>query len=106
MEAPEPQLSEAKSTKEVIKRFRLTVNEAQKIEAKAARTGLTFSEYCRRAALGKPVVEKIPPDLRRQLTAVGGSLQQLTRLAVAGQLGEVEAATLQKLLACLLQTLR
>ncbi|WP_324680159.1 plasmid mobilization protein [Hymenobacter sp. GOD-10R] len=106
MEELEPQPLEAKANKEVVKRFRATSDEVKRINGKAAKAGLNFSEYCRKSALDKEVVEVIPPDLRRQISAAGNNLNQLTRLANAGKLSGVSTDRLNELLTLLLQTLK
>ena len=97
---------EERATREVVKRFRATAAEVKKMEAKAAKAGLNFSEYCRRAALDKPIAEVLPAEVRREIAAVGNNLNQLTRLANSGKLGQVGAGLLQELLTRLLQTLK
>jgi hypothetical protein len=101
-----PHPSGVRPNKEKVKRFRATADEVEKIEAKAAKAGLSFSEYCRRAALDKRIVEIVPPDLRRQISAASISLHQLARLAAAGQLNAVSAGALDELVKLLLQTLK
>jgi hypothetical protein len=97
---------EAKSNMDVVKRFRATADDVKEIERKAVKAGLSFSEYCRRAALNKQIVEIVPPDLRRQISAAGNNLNQLTRLANAGKLNGVSAGALNELVNLLLQTLK
>jgi hypothetical protein len=106
MEDQAPNRPELRANKEKVKRFRATSEEVKAIEQKAAQAGLSFSEYCRRAALDKPIVELIPPDLRRQIGAAGNNLNQLTRLANAGQLTGVNEARLKELVNLLLQILK
>ncbi|QIL78328.1 plasmid mobilization protein [Hymenobacter sp. HDW8] len=106
MENIEQNAPAPKPKKEKVIRFRATADEVNKIEAKAARAGLSCSAYCRRAALDKPLVELVPPALRRQISVAGHQLNQLTRLANAGQLSAVRADRLHELLTLLLQTLK
>lgn len=106
MEENEPQPQQTKSTKEVVKRFRASTDEVKKIEEKAKLAGLNFSEYCRRATLDKPVVERVPIELRRQLGGAGNNLNQLTKLANAGKLPGVGIKSLNELVNRLLETLR
>ncbi|GAB2452571.1 hypothetical protein GCM10011375_39610 [Hymenobacter qilianensis] len=106
MEELEQNPLETRANKEKVKRFRVTTAEVKAIEKKAAKAGLSFSEYCRRAALDKPIVELIPPDLRRQISTAGNNLNQLTRLANAGKLGGASVETLNELLTRLLETLK
>lgn len=106
MEDTEPQPPPAKANREVVKRFRATPDEVSRIEAKAELAGLNFSEYCRRAVLNKPVVERVPVELRRQLGGAGNNLNQLTKLANAGKLPGVGIEALNELVNRLLETLR
>jgi hypothetical protein len=106
MEEVGQQSQGAKSNMDVVKRFRATADDVKEIERKAAKAGLSFSEYCRRAALNKQIVEIVPPDLRRQISAAGNNLNQLTRLANAGKLNGVSAGALNELVNLLLQTLK
>ena len=106
MEQQDSQPQAPKENKEFVKRFRATGDEVKKIEAKAAKAGLSFSEYCRRATLNKPVVERVPPDLRRQLGAAGNNLNQLARLANSGKLPGASIEALNELVNRLLETLR
>ena len=106
MEENEPQAQLVKPNKEVVKRFRVTTDEVRKIEEKAKLAGLNFSEYCRRATLDKPVVERVPVELRRQLGGAGNNLNQLTKLANAGKLPGVGIEALNELVNRLLETLR
>jgi len=101
-----PQPPEERTNKEVVKRFRATLSEVEMMKEKATKAGLNFSEYCRRAALDKPIVEVLPPEVRREIAAVGNNLNQLTRLANSGKLGQVGAGMLNEVLTRLLQTLR
>lgn len=106
MEEILPQATDEKPKRDLVKKFRLTPAEVKQIEAKAARAGLTFSEYCRRAALDKPLVEKVPQELRRTIALAGSNLNQLTRLANAGKLNSVSAARLTEVVDRLLETLK
>jgi len=91
---------------EVVKRFRATPSEVARMKEKAAKAGLTFSEYCRRAALDKPIAEVLSPEVRREIAAVGNNLNQLTHLANSGKLGEVSVGMLNEVLTRLLLTLK
>jgi hypothetical protein len=86
--------------------LRIAPAEKQLIAEKAARAGLTTGEYIRRAALGRKLVEKVPPELRRQLAATGLILSQLSNLARTGQLPGVHAEALNELVTRLLGTLK
>jgi hypothetical protein len=106
MEDNEATATGTKANKELVKRFRVTQDEAEKIAAKAAKAGLTWSEYCRRAALDKTINEKVPASFRLQLVGAANNLNQLTRLAHAGKLSGISADSLKELVERLLQTLK
>ncbi|MDF7815112.1 plasmid mobilization relaxosome protein MobC [Hymenobacter sp. YC55] len=76
------------------------------IVGKAEKAGLSTNDYVRRAALGKKIVEKVPPDLRRLIAGSVNNLNQLTRLANAGKLNSVSSAQLTDLLNRLLEILK
>ncbi|MBC6992509.1 plasmid mobilization protein [Hymenobacter sp. BT491] len=86
--------------------IRISSTDKKLVEEKAAEAGLRTGEYMRRAALGRKITGKIPPDFRRLLAATGSNLNQLTRLANAGKLSGASTQTLNELLARLLETLR
>jgi hypothetical protein len=85
---------------------RLAATEKSAIAAKAKLAGLSVGEYMRRAALGRTIVERIPPELRRLLGATGSNLNQLTKLAKAGKLPGTGIDQLNDLVTRLLQTLK
>lgn len=86
--------------------LRISSADKKQIEGKAARAGLSAAEYMRRAGLGKRIVERVPPELRRQIGAAGNNLNQLTRLANAGKLNGAGVEALNELINRLLQTLK
>jgi hypothetical protein len=110
MEAPElPELAPAgdeHASKDAHINLRIAPADKRQIIEKAARAGLKTGEYIRRAALGRRIVERVPPELRRQLGAAGNNLNQLTRLANAGKLSGAGVEALNELVTRLLQTLR
>ena len=64
--------------------IRCTENEYASIQARAAQTSMTMSEYVRRMALsGQVIVQENQTDfeLIQQLKAIGNNLNQLTRKA-------------------------
>jgi hypothetical protein len=67
--------------KSITLRFRASADEQKQIEAKAQLSGLTVSEYVRRAATGQPVQERLPAELRQVIVGVANNLNQLTRYA-------------------------
>lgn len=85
---------------------RLAAIDKRSIAAKAKLAGLSTGEYMRRAALGRTIVERIPPELRRLLGATSSHLHQLTKLANAGRLPGAGIEQLNDLVVRLLQTLR
>jgi hypothetical protein len=85
---------------------RLAATDKRAIAAKAKLAGLSVGEYMRRAALGRTIVERIPPELRRLLGATGSNLNQLTKLANAGKLPGAGIDQLNDLVTRLLQTLK
>jgi hypothetical protein len=69
---------------------RLTTFERSGMEAKAARTGLSLSEYCRRAILGHRVTTSTEPqqvntEALVELNRVGVNLNQIARVANRGE---------------------
>jgi len=62
-------------------RFRASAEEQKQIEARATLAGLSVSEYVRRVAIGQPVTERLPAELRQVLVGVANNLNQLTRYA-------------------------
>lgn len=68
--------------------FRLTAEELARVQAEAARAGVSVSEYCRAAALGQRVRVRSAPDLSAALVSlnrVGVNLNQIARTLNAGQ---------------------
>jgi hypothetical protein len=86
--------------------LRVSADEKRMIAAKAKQAGLTIADYLRRAALGKRIAERVPPELRRLLSATGSNLNQLTKLANSGRLPGVGIEQLNELITLLLQTLK
>ena len=86
--------------------LRIAATDKQAIERRAVRTGLKTGEFIRRAALGKVIVERIPPDLRREIGLVSSNLNQLSHLANTGKLSGVGIEQLNELVNRLLKTLR
>jgi hypothetical protein len=102
--SPTPSLEEAVVVKE--ERIELRVSATDKRAIAAKRAGLSVGDYMRRAALGKTIVERVPPELRRQLGAAGNNLNQLARLANSGKLSGTGIEALNELVERLLKTLR
>jgi hypothetical protein len=98
--------SEEKPSKHAHINVRIAASEKRAIEAKAKQAGLSVGEYMRRAALGKRIVERVPPELRRLLGATGSNLNQLTKLANSGRLPGAGIEQLNELITLLLQTLK
>jgi predicted DNA binding CopG/RHH family protein len=86
--------------------LRIAAADKRAIEGKAERAGLSVADYMRRAALGRTIVERVPPDLRRQLGTASSNLNQLAKLANAGKLPGVGVEEINDLVARLRQTLK
>ncbi|MGI4735017.1 MAG: plasmid mobilization protein [Janthinobacterium lividum] len=86
--------------------MRIAATDKRAIEAKAKRAGLSVTDYMRRAALGKRIAERVPPELRRLLGVTGSNLNQLTKLANSGKLPGAGIEQLNELVTLLLQTLK
>jgi len=104
--SPIPSLEEAVVVKEERIELRVSATDKRAIAAKAKQAGLSVGDYMRRAALGKTIVERVPPELRRQLGAAGNNLNQLARLANSGKLPGTGIEALNELVERLLKTLR
>jgi hypothetical protein len=104
--SPIPSLEEAVVVKEERIELRVSATDKRAIAAKAKRAGLSVGDYMRRAALGKTIVERVPPELRRQLGTAGNNLNQLARLANSGKLPGIGIEALNELVERLLKTLR
>jgi hypothetical protein len=98
--------SQEKASKEAHINLRIAATDKRIIEGKARRAGLSVADYMRRAALGKTIVERVPPELRKELGTVGNNLNQLTLIAHAGKLPGVGIEALNELVERLLKTLR
>lgn len=82
-----PSLAVAESRAERVA-FRMTEEELARVQAEAARAGVSVSEYCRAAALGQRVRVRSAPDLSAALVSlnrVGVNLNQIARTLNAGQ---------------------
>lgn len=69
---------------------RLTIFERAGVEAKAAQSGLTLSDYCRRAILGHRITASTEPqrvntEALVELNRVGVNLNQIARVANRGE---------------------
>lgn len=66
--------------------FRVTAAEKNAIETQARAAGYPkVSDYLRELGLGAHVKEVMPAELRQQLVGIGTCLNQLARMAQAGQ---------------------
>lgn len=71
--------------------IRLTAVDLAAVHAHAAARGLSVTEFCRRAILGKPMPTggggsaAIPPGLLHELSRVGNNLNQIAKAANAGR---------------------
>lgn len=89
---------EKKENRTHYKRIRLTQKESIIIEEKAKDSGLTISEYIRRAAIGKTIKKRRNLDSDKilyQLAKIGGNLNQLAKNANSGNYNksEIDLAT-------------
>lgn len=98
--------SEEKENKGEHINMRIAATDKRTIEGKAKRAGLSVTEYLRRAGLGRTIVERVPPELRRLLGVTSSNLNQLTKLANAGKLPGAGIEELNDLVTRLRQTLR
>lgn len=64
----------------ITKKFRLRPADAAKIEERAARSGLTSSEYIRRCALGRRIDVQYDADAVLALTRIADSVDALREL--------------------------
>lgn len=97
-----PRLAPGEGRTERIPHVRLTVAERVEIEAKAAASGLSTAEYCRRRVCGyrlpPPLKSAVPPILLAELSRVGNNLKQIAHSANAGRaLPAMAAQTLTEL---------
>jgi hypothetical protein len=106
LQSPIPSLEDAVVVKEERIELRVSATDKRAIATKAKRAGLSVGDYMRRAALGKTIVERVPPELRRQLGTAGNNLNQLARLANSGKLPGAGIEALNELVERLLKTLR
>lgn len=98
--------TEAAANKDARIECRVSATEKRAIEIKAKQAGISTAEFIRRAALGRRIAERVPPELRRLLGATGSNLNQLTKLANSGKLPGVGIEQLNELVTLLLQTLK
>jgi hypothetical protein len=98
--------AEAVANKEERIECRVSAAEKRMIAEKAKQAGISRGEFIRRAALGRRIAERVPPELRRLLGATGSNLNQLTKLANSGKLPGVGIDQLNELVTLLLQTLK
>lgn len=86
--------------------MRVNAEEQQIILTKAAQAGMKPTAYIREAALGKEIVEKVPPAIRQYIGSVANNVNQLTRLANSGKLNTSSAEHLDQLVKALLLLLK
>lgn len=84
-----PRLAPGEGRTERIPHVRLTVMERIEIDAKAAASGLSVAEYCRRRVCGyrlpAPRKSAVPVGLLAELSRVGNNLNQIAHSANAGR---------------------
>ncbi|WP_434716333.1 plasmid mobilization protein [Paraburkholderia sp. A3RO-2L] len=69
----------------VTKKFRVTPEDALEIETKARKSGLTFSEYVRRCALGRRTAARYDIDAVEAITRLAESVGQLRNAVASGE---------------------
>lgn len=69
----------------VTKKFRVTPKDAKAIEQGAERSGLTFSEFVRRCALGRRIAVRYDADVIEALARLAETVGQLRSEVVAGE---------------------
>lgn len=72
--------SAAEDNATITKKFRITPADAACIEGRAQKSGLTFSEYVRRCALGRRVDHRYDADAILVLTRIADSVDELRNL--------------------------
>ena len=75
-------MSRKKEDRIVQVHFRVTHNEFESIKKNSEESGLTLSEYCRRALTGERIVAAPPADfyvLIREIKRVGSNINQILR---------------------------
>lgn len=70
-----PSGADSKST--ITKKFRVTPEDASAIEVRASKSGLTFSEYVRRCALGRRIDVDYNADIVLALTGIADNVDAL-----------------------------
>lgn len=64
----------------ITKKFRVTPVDSARIEGRASKSGLTFSEYVRRCALGRRIDVQYDADVILELTRIADSVDALREL--------------------------
>ena len=72
-----PSRSAAEDNSTITKKFRITPADAASIEGRAAKSGLTFSEYIRRCALGRRIDHQYDAHVILVLTRIADSVDAL-----------------------------
>jgi hypothetical protein len=70
-----PSGADSKAT--ITKKFRVTPEDASEIEMRASKSGLTFSEYVRRCALGRRIDVDYNADIVLMLTGIADNIDAL-----------------------------
>ena len=87
-------------------KFRATEDEKAAIMQKVEAADMTISEYLRRAALDKPVMNVSGlDDIAHELRAIGNNINQLTRAVNSGYIKAVDLHETEEVLGQLWQSL-
>ena len=95
-----------KENRDCIMKFRATKKEKAIIMKKVIEAGMNISEYLRKAALDKPVMNVSGlDDIAGQLRAIGNNINQLTRAVNSGYIQAVDLHETEEVLSQLWQSL-
>ena len=95
-----------KENRNCIMKFRATKEEKAVIMEKVIDAGMSISEYLRRAALDKKVMNVAGlDDIASQLRAIGNNINQLTRAVNSGYIQAVDLHETEEVLSQLWQSL-
>lgn len=95
-----------KENRNCIMKFRATEEEKAVIMRKVIDAGMNISEYLRRAALDKQVMNVTGLDeIAHELRAIGNNINQLTRAVNAGYIQAVDLHETEEVLSQLWQSL-
>jgi hypothetical protein len=96
----------AKGKKTAVLGLRLTPEDKALLQAKAKEAGHNTNEFIRRAALGLPVKQRLPAELKQVLLATSKNLNQYLKLAHMGRLDRVDEDVLSNIILALAQAIQ